>query len=104
MTSFTHTHAQTAHHVEEECVMGTLNSSVQVSIRADDAGGLAPQLQGHRLDPLGRLLHDDLAHLCASSEGNLVNACSVSITTLVQIVLSLLMLNKSKYAFQLMMS
>ena len=32
------------HHVEEECVMCTLHSSVQVSIRADDAWGLATQL------------------------------------------------------------
>ena len=70
-----HTHAQTAHHVEEECIMRTLHSSVQVSVRADDTGGLAPQLQSDGLDPLSRLLHDDLAHLCASSEGNLVNPC-----------------------------
>ena len=29
---------QTADHVEEECMVDTLDSSVQVSIRADDAG------------------------------------------------------------------
>lgn len=54
--------------------MGALNSSVQVSIWADDARGLATQLQGHRLDPVGCLLHDELAHLSASGEGDLVNA------------------------------
>ena len=63
-----------AHHVEEEGIVGALDSMVQVSVWADDAGGLATQLQCDRLDPVSCLLHDELAHLSAASEGNLVNA------------------------------
>lgn len=63
------------HHVEEESIMCALHSCVQVGIGADDAGGLAPQLKGDGLNPVGRLFHDQLAHLCASSESHLVNTC-----------------------------
>ena len=62
---------QLADHVEEEGIVGTLYSLINVSIRTDDARGLSPKLQGDGLDALSSLLHDDLAHLCAACEGHL---------------------------------
>ena len=63
------------YHVEEERIMCALDSCVQVSVGADDAGGLAPQLKGDGLNPVGCLLHNQLAYLCAPSKSHLVNAC-----------------------------
>ena len=60
-----------AHHVEEQRRVGALHCMVQVCIGADDARGLAAQLQGDRLDPVSCLLHDELADLCAACEGAL---------------------------------
>ena len=57
--------------VEEEGLMGSSHCLVQVSIRADDAGGLAAELQRHRDDIVSSRAHDDLAHLCAASKRKL---------------------------------
>ena len=61
-------------HVEEQSIMGSFHSMVDVSIRADDARGLSTQLQSDRLDSVCCLLHDQLADFCAAGEGNLVDA------------------------------
>ena len=58
-------------HVEEERIVGPLHGLINVSVRAHNAGGLAPQLQGDRFDALGCLLHDELAHFSAACECHL---------------------------------
>lgn len=57
--------------VEEEGVVGAAHGLVQVSVWADDAGALAAQLQRDRDHILGRVPHNDLAHLRAARERNL---------------------------------
>ena len=59
------------YHVEEERLVGSFNSCINVSVGANNEGALATQFQSHRLDSLGSIFHDDFAHLCASGEGNL---------------------------------
>lgn len=59
------------YHVEEERLVGSLDSCINVGIGTNNERALATQLKGDRLDALSCILHDDLAHLCASSKGHL---------------------------------
>jgi len=60
--------------VEEHTNLGSSDGIVDISIIADDEGGLATELEGAAFQVgLGGGLHDDLANVSGASEGDLVD-------------------------------
>lgn len=87
----TYRYCVVSHHVEEQGLMGSLDCCIYICTSTDNEGALASQFQGHRLDALSSILHDNLAHFRAACECNLQEGFEpVKDILLLMLVLSLL--------------